>query len=143
MEITQDGSLMFVSNYCDKSISLIDLSDNKQQVLSTRISLDSKGANPLDLTSFKVEDNYTDLFVSKENFKGRNAACATPITTAGTLYMDLLSIQEQPDNLEEVLDNVDVTDNITDDPEDSPTNEIKRVPFFVQIWRLILSIFKK
>ena len=93
-KITESGNLMFVSNYCDKSLSVVDISAGGAVVVGA-IPLEQTNGNPIDVSTFPVINNYTDVFVAKEYFLGRNNACSGSQATDANLNMSIFSIQEK------------------------------------------------
>jgi YVTN family beta-propeller protein len=97
IKITDSGNLLFVSNYCDKSLTVVDISGGAT-VIGT-IALEATNGNPVDVSTFPTINNYTDVFVAKEYFNGRNNACSTSSPTDTNLNMSILSIQEKAPSL--------------------------------------------
>ena len=93
-EITESGNLMFVSNYWDKSLTVVDISNGGAVVVGT-IPLDASNGNPVDVSSFTATNFYTDVFVAKEYFLGRNNGCPGSKATDANLNMSILSVQEK------------------------------------------------
>jgi YVTN family beta-propeller protein len=94
-KITDSGKLMFVSNYCDKSLSVVDISNGGATVVGT-IPLESSNGNPVDVSTFPSINFYTDVFVAKEYFLGRNNGCPGSKATDANLNMSIFSVQEKP-----------------------------------------------
>jgi YVTN family beta-propeller protein len=92
--ITETGNLMFVSNYCDKSLSVVDISGGGAVVVGS-IPLEQANGNPIDVSTYRIDNNYTDVFVAKEYFLGRNNGCSGSQATDANLNMSILSIQEK------------------------------------------------
>jgi YVTN family beta-propeller protein len=92
-KISDSGKLMFVSNYCDKSLSVVDISGGAAAVVGS-IPLESTNGNPIDVSTYPVLNNYTDVFVAKEYFQGRNNGCSGSKATDANLNMSIFSIQE-------------------------------------------------
>ncbi|HEX8319604.1 YncE family protein [Longimicrobium sp.] len=92
--ITDSGNLLFVSNYCDKSLSVVDISNGGATVVGS-ITLEQTNGNPIDIATYGVNNNYTDVFVSKEYFLGRNNGCSGSQATDANLNMSIFSIQEK------------------------------------------------
>lgn len=95
IKITDSGNLMFVSNYCDKSLTVVDISGGGATVVGT-IPLGSGNGNPVDVSTFPTINNYTDVFVAKEYFNGRNNSCPTSSVTDTNLNLSIFSVQEKP-----------------------------------------------
>lgn|GEM_PF-948760 len=93
-KISDSGSLLFVSNYCDKSLSVVDISNGTQQVLGT-IDLGQTNGNPIGISTYPENNNYTDVFIAKEYFQGRNNGCTGTTATDANLNISILSIQEK------------------------------------------------
>ena len=93
-KITDSGNLMFVSNYCDKSLTVVDISNGGTIVVGT-ITLESTNGNPIDVSTYPTNNFYTDVFVAKEYFRGRNDSCPSPTATDANLNMSIFSIQEK------------------------------------------------
>lgn len=99
IKITDSGNLMFVSNYCDKSLTVVDISGGGATVVGT-IPLEATNGNPVDVSTFPTINNYTDVFVAKEYFNGRNNSCPISTVSDANLNMSIFSVQEKPSGLE-------------------------------------------
>jgi YVTN family beta-propeller protein len=94
LAFNEDGTLLFVANYCDKTISLVDTSGDQDAVITT-LPLATDDAYPFDLATFTDNDFYTKVFVAKEYFTPRPSKTCTSLVKATTLDLSILAVQGQ------------------------------------------------
>jgi DNA-binding beta-propeller fold protein YncE len=69
LTLNENNTLLFVANYCDKTISVVDLTTSPPNIspIST-----GDGGNPIDMVAFTENNNeYTRLYVAKEYYPQR------------------------------------------------------------------------
>jgi len=75
MSFSDDGNFLFVTNYCDKTLSVIDF--NRQVVLQPAVSTGEADGNPCDVAVLDKADVYR-VYVTKESWPGR-VTCSHPV----------------------------------------------------------------
>lgn len=90
--LSPDGTLLFVSNYCDRTVSVVQTADNS--VIGI-IGLDQNNGNPVDISTYKVDSAQSYVFIAKENFPNRSSCYSTPSQTPSNLTMEVFSIYEK------------------------------------------------
>jgi DNA-binding beta-propeller fold protein YncE len=63
------GELMFIANYCSKTMSVFDLKNNR--ILSTQLSVGGDKGNPMDVGVYEDKDGNIRVFVAKEAYPQR------------------------------------------------------------------------
>lgn len=75
MSFSDDGNFLFVTNYCDKTLSVIDF--NRQVVLQPAVPTGEADGNPCAVGVLDKADAYR-VYVTKESWPGR-VSCSHPV----------------------------------------------------------------
>ena len=101
MALNSDGNVFFVGNYCSKSLSVVDI--NRRVVLPQALDTGSENGNPFGLAVYTEGNDYSRIYVAKENFELRTTCTDAKPNTS--INVSVYSVQKPGRSLEFTKEN--------------------------------------